>query len=62
MLIIDKNDKTAPVISNIQIQDIRSDSAVVTWNTDEESDSFVEYGIGSLMTRAADMKKPRLTL
>jgi len=43
MLIIDKNDKVAPVITNVQIRDIKSDSVVITWNTDEDSDSFVEY-------------------
>ncbi|NIA18266.1 MAG: hypothetical protein GWO79_00055, partial [Actinobacteria bacterium] len=44
VLIIDKTDKTAPVISNIETSGIKSDSAMVSWATDEASTSFVEYG------------------
>ena len=34
-----------PVISNIQIVDVGSDLATITWNTDKSSNSFVEYGL-----------------
>ena len=44
ILIIDKTDKVAPQISDIDILDIRSDSAVISWTTDEDATSFVEYG------------------
>lgn len=44
VLIIDKTDKIAPVISNIIIDQITSESATISWDTDEESTSFVEYG------------------
>lgn len=44
MLIIDKTDKFAPVISNLQVSEINSDSAVITWETDEQATEFVEYG------------------
>ncbi|MDD5071215.1 MAG: fibronectin type III domain-containing protein [Patescibacteria group bacterium] len=37
-------DTTAPAISDVSVSDITSDSAIVTWKTDENSDSFVEYG------------------
>ncbi|MDA3839710.1 MAG: hypothetical protein PF572_01345 [Patescibacteria group bacterium] len=44
VLIIDKTDKFGPEISDIQIASITKDSAEITWTTNEESTSFVEYG------------------
>lgn len=38
-------DTTPPVISNVQSSGITSSSAVITWSTDENSNSVVEYGI-----------------
>ena len=38
-------DTAAPVISNIQASSITDTSAVITWTTDEASDSLVQYGI-----------------
>jgi hypothetical protein len=37
-------DTTAPVIDNISVVDIFGTSAQITWDTDEPSDSWVEYG------------------
>jgi hypothetical protein len=37
-------DTTAPVISNIQASSITDTTAVITWTTDELSDSEVQYG------------------
>ena len=37
-------DETAPIISNIQITGITDSEAVISWETDESGDSFVEYG------------------
>ncbi|MCA9971395.1 MAG: fibronectin type III domain-containing protein [Anaerolineales bacterium] len=37
-------DATSPLISNITAQPISSDSAEITWITDEFADSVVEYG------------------
>ena len=37
-------DTTAPVISNVQVTGITQTEATVTWTTDEESDTRVEYG------------------
>lgn len=39
-------DTTAPVISNVQVNPSTS-SAIITWTTDEASDSQVEYGLSS---------------
>jgi hypothetical protein len=37
-------DNTAPVVSDITISDIDSSSAKITWTTNEDSTSVVEYG------------------
>ncbi|KKU26735.1 MAG: Fibronectin type III domain protein, partial [Candidatus Magasanikbacteria bacterium GW2011_GWA2_46_17] len=38
-------DETAPAISNIQITGITDSEAVISWETNESGDSFVEYGV-----------------
>jgi formylglycine-generating enzyme required for sulfatase activity len=38
------SDKTAPVISNIEIEDLAVTSCAVSWTTDEDADSKVTYG------------------
>ena len=38
-------DTTAPIISSIQATSITTSSAAISWSTDEESTSVVEYGI-----------------
>jgi hypothetical protein len=38
-------DSTAPVISNVTVSDIGSASALVSWDTDENSTSQVDYGV-----------------
>lgn len=45
VLIIDKTDKFAPVIENVQAASDTDTGASVTWDTDEEATSFVEYGL-----------------
>jgi hypothetical protein len=40
-------DTTPPVISNVQATSITDTSAVITWTTDEVSDSLVQYGTSS---------------
>lgn len=37
-------DTTAPVVSNVQATNVSSNSATITWTTDEISNSQVEYG------------------
>lgn len=43
-LVIDKTDKIAPVVSNIELASTSQEAAIITWTTNEESTSFVEYG------------------
>jgi len=38
-------DTTAPVIFNIQLSNIAETSTIITWQTNEESDSAVNYGL-----------------
>jgi hypothetical protein len=40
-------DTTPPVISNISVVSITKDTATITWETDEPSDSMVKYGTES---------------
>lgn len=40
-------DVTAPVVSNIQAGSITTSSAIITWATNEASDTQVEYGVTS---------------
>jgi hypothetical protein len=44
VLIIDKTDKTAPIISNVQVKMIDESSFSLSWDTDEVATSFGEYG------------------
>lgn len=44
ILIIDKTDKVAPVISDVEVVGISDESVEIAWQTDEEATSFVEYG------------------
>ncbi|MFH1657024.1 MAG: fibronectin type III domain-containing protein, partial [bacterium] len=37
-------DTTAPVISNIRVTNINYSSVTINWNTNEDTDTFVEYG------------------
>jgi hypothetical protein len=39
------NDKIPPLIYNSKIFDITASSAAITWQTDEQSDSLVNYGL-----------------
>jgi len=39
------NDKEAPEINNVQIDQVSDSTVTVTWETDEESDSAINYGL-----------------
>lgn len=39
------NDKIPPQIYNSRVETVTATSAVIVWNTDEESDSMVNYGL-----------------
>lgn len=43
----DPPDVTSPNISGVQVSNIKSSSAMISWTTDEPADSQVEYGVGS---------------
>ncbi len=53
------SDVTAPIITNIQVSAIGTDTVTITWDTDEASKSQVEYGTtssyGTLTTVDANM-------
>ncbi len=59
-------DTTPPVIENVATSDITSDSATITWDTDEASDSVVNYGentaLGSSESDAAMVTSHSITL
>ncbi|MBI5183807.1 MAG: fibronectin type III domain-containing protein, partial [Nitrospinae bacterium] len=42
--VVDAVDVTPPVISDVAVLDITDTTAIVTWDTDEPSDSVVEFG------------------
>ncbi|MBA4149471.1 MAG: family 10 glycosylhydrolase [Verrucomicrobia bacterium] len=44
-LVLPATDTIPPVISNVGSSSITDSSATITWNTDENSDSVVEYGL-----------------
>ena len=56
---------TKPTISDISIKDIGSIKAVITWKTDTEADSFVDYGLTTLdasQGRSEEVKDHAVTL
>jgi len=53
MMIIDKTDKVAPVISSINIVNVKSDSIGVNWKTNEEAIGIIRYGIDEKMSNSA---------
>ncbi|MDO8335778.1 MAG: fibronectin type III domain-containing protein [Candidatus Saccharibacteria bacterium] len=44
IIVIDKNDKVAPIVSNVTLQLVDDNSVRVTWDTNEDATSFLEYG------------------
>ncbi|MBI4547280.1 MAG: fibronectin type III domain-containing protein [Ignavibacteriae bacterium] len=59
-------DTTPPIISNVQASNITTNSALITWTTDEVSNSVVEYGLttsyGSTSSDAAMVTSHSITL
>lgn len=59
-------DTTPPVISNVQSSNITATSALITWTTDEASNSTVEYGLttsyGSTVLNATNVTSHSITL
>lgn len=44
VIIKDKQDKVPPRISEVETEEIKRTSAVITWQTNEDATGFVEYG------------------
>ena len=44
VLIVDKNDKIAPIITDARVMDVSTSTAKIIWQTNENSSSFVEFG------------------
>ncbi|GAI08232.1 unnamed protein product, partial [marine sediment metagenome] len=61
-----EDDTTAPVITNVASSNITYDSATITWDTDEVSDSVVNYGtspaLGSTESDATMVTSHSITL
>ena len=59
-------DTTPPVISNVQSSNITAANALITWTTDEASNSTVEYGLttsyGSTTSNATNVTSHSITL
>ena len=54
-------DGVPPVISNVEVSEISYSEAVIHWVTDEESDSWVFYGIGAPSETAVSLPEPQIT-
>ncbi|MDZ7360073.1 MAG: M14 family zinc carboxypeptidase [candidate division KSB1 bacterium] len=59
-------DWTPPVISNVQATNVTATSALITWTTDENSNSVVEYGLttgyGSTVSNGTNLTSHSMTL
>lgn len=44
-MLAQSNDTTAPEISNVNVSEVSDNSVTITWETDEEADSLVNYGL-----------------
>ncbi|KKQ59995.1 MAG: Plasminogen, partial [Parcubacteria group bacterium GW2011_GWE2_38_18] len=51
-IVIDKTDKSAPIISNVQTSNLEGNSVTIDWQTDELSNSFVKYGLSENYDRS----------
>jgi chitodextrinase len=47
------NDMVPPVITQVSVLNVTSNSAAITWLTDEFADSVVNYGVNSTVYTAA---------
>ncbi|HEX4798924.1 MAG TPA: fibronectin type III domain-containing protein [Candidatus Paceibacterota bacterium] len=59
-------DAVAPDITNVQVSNVSNDSVTITWETDEEADSTVNYGLqedyGIVRVPVADKKLHSITI
>ncbi|PLX20573.1 hypothetical protein C0584_04995 [Candidatus Parcubacteria bacterium] len=57
MIIIDKTDKVAPVISDVKVAELGDFYALITWTTDEPANSTLFYGLSSEYSGAVTNKE-----
>lgn len=61
-----QTDQEAPQISNVQIGNVTENTVTITWETDEDADSLVNYGLqpdyGILRVPVADRTEHSMTL
>lgn len=61
-----QTDQEAPQISNVQISNVTENAVTITWETDEDADSLVNYGLqpdyGILRVPVADRTAHSMTL
>lgn len=66
LVIAQSDDREAPEISNLQISEVSETSVTITWETDEEADSAVNYGLqpdyGIARVPVADRTEHSITL
>ncbi len=59
-------DQASPIISNVQLENVSENSATITWDTNENADSSVNFGLqpdlGIMRIPVADRKKHSITL
>lgn len=44
LIVIDKTDKVAPIVTNVTLQLMSENSVKISWETNEDATSFIEYG------------------
>lgn len=63
---LEAQDSTAPEISNVEIAEVTDNSVTITWTTNEEADSIVNYGLkedyGIVRNPVADKTSHSITL
>ncbi|MEZ4104348.1 MAG: fibronectin type III domain-containing protein [Candidatus Paceibacterota bacterium] len=65
-LMAQSSDNTSPEISNVEVSEVTDDSITITWETDEEADSLVNFGLqpdlGIVRVPVADRKEHTIKL
>lgn len=66
MIFAQSFDTTPPTISNVKLEDVTNNSVTITWETDEDADSAINYGtspdLGIIRDPAADKKEHSIRL
>ncbi|KKR31921.1 MAG: hypothetical protein UT64_C0047G0001, partial [Candidatus Falkowbacteria bacterium GW2011_GWF2_39_8] len=51
-IVIDKTDKSAPIISSVVTSELQPNSITIDWQTDESANTFVKYGLSENYNRS----------